>query len=323
MPRLSRVWRTTAGAAGSTGARRRSAAPEHQPAPELLEAHHPPASFARDPRQAIVGIDHHRVADSQQHRKIGDRVGVGERDVEVDVVLGSEAAHRLNLALAVHEPTAELAREPTIVPHLVGGADPTVHVEDAGEQLDELVSGGADDERRAAGILVRVDLLEHLWIDPGQQADEHLGRQARKLAGRGALEDELDLAEQLLGRLVARSPEAEPQRIEPPAQHLAAPDQPRLGRRPRPRQPRAARDQRSVEVEEGRGAAPVGPSVYRERARSHSPRGRSHRPGRPRCRSPRSLAPRRGGAARVRARPRSARRRRRSDVRARSRRRSR
>ena len=50
---------------------------EREPAPEALEAHHPPALLHRDPGQLLVGVDDDRVGHGAQHRQVGDRVRVG------------------------------------------------------------------------------------------------------------------------------------------------------------------------------------------------------------------------------------------------------
>ena len=257
----------------SAAPRERDAEPgERQPAAEALEPHHPPALGVGDPGQLVVGVDDHRDPDRAEHGQVGDRVGVRVGDPEVDVVLVGELAHRLDLALAVHEGAAELAGEQAVLADLVAGPDAAVHVENPSEQLDELVARRRDDEGRAPGVLVGVDLLEHLRVDPRQHADQHLGCHSRDLARRDAVEDLLDLAEQLLGRLVGRAAHPKAHRIDPPTRHLAPADQPGLGRRPRPRQAGGPGDQGPVQIEERRCAASFSNVLPRARLRVH--RGR-------------------------------------------------
>ena len=97
------------------------------------------------------GLTDDRVADRAQHRQVGGRVRVGAgRRRGRSRARSAKLAHRLDLALAVHERPVELAGEQPVVVDLVAGADAAVHAEHAREQLDQLVAGGADDEGRRA-----------------------------------------------------------------------------------------------------------------------------------------------------------------------------
>src|SRR5689334_7960527 len=70
-------------------------------AAELLEPHHPPALVASEPGELGVRVDDDRVADRAQHRQVRNRVRVGPRLAEIEVVILREPAHALELALAV------------------------------------------------------------------------------------------------------------------------------------------------------------------------------------------------------------------------------
>ncbi len=141
---------------------------------EPLEAHRLPSLLLGDLRQGRVGVDDDRVADRAQHRQVGERVRVGVGGGEVDVVLGGEGLHRLDLARAVDEGTVEAAGEVAVGVDLVAGADPALHAEHLGQRLDHAVAGGADDEGGAPGVLVAVDLVEHLRVDARQDRRHHL-----------------------------------------------------------------------------------------------------------------------------------------------------
>ena len=67
---------------------------------------------------------------------------------------------------------------------LVAGADAAVHPEHVRQRLDDAVAGGADDEGRPAGVLVGVDLLQHLRVDARQDRRHHLRGPSARLAGR-------------------------------------------------------------------------------------------------------------------------------------------
>jgi hypothetical protein len=57
---------------------------------------------------------------------------------------------------------------------LVAGPDPPVHAEHPRQRFDHAVAGGADDEGRATGVLMGVDLVEHLRVDPRQDRRQDL-----------------------------------------------------------------------------------------------------------------------------------------------------
>ena len=88
-----------------------------------------------------------------------------------------EALHRLDLAGAVDEGALE-AGQVAVGVDLVAGADPAVDVED-GRASRRFVAGGADDERLSAGILMGADLVDHLRVDPRQDAGHQIGAAGR------------------------------------------------------------------------------------------------------------------------------------------------
>ena len=133
-------------------------------------------------------------------------------------MVGGEAAHRLDLELAVVEPADQPARVAAVGVDLVAGPDPALHVEDAGEQLDDAVARGADDERRPAGVLVGADLGDHLRVDPRQDRLEQVGEHPLQRPLRHAAEQSVDLLDERVGVLIGRAAEPEPQVVEPPPQ---------------------------------------------------------------------------------------------------------
>jgi hypothetical protein len=142
-------------------------------------------------------------------------------------VLSGEAAHRLDLALAVDERSLDVAGQGAVGGDLVARADTPLEPEHVRQQLDERVRGGADDERRAARVLVRVDLVHHLRVDPRQDPGEQVGSHARDVLLGDPPEQVLDEREHGLRALVGRTVEAEAHVVEPPGDQLAAAHHPR------------------------------------------------------------------------------------------------
>ena len=155
------------------GDRRDRAAATAEPAAELLEAHHLPALGAGDLGRAWSGLT--RPGCRPRAASAGRRPSRSRRRTR----RGRCRAPRRSAASPRPCPRrrrrGRRARRCSAVgADLVAGADAAVHPEHLGQLLDQLVAGGADDEGRAALVLVAVDLVEHLRVDPRQDPGQHL-----------------------------------------------------------------------------------------------------------------------------------------------------
>ncbi|HET7053933.1 MAG TPA: hypothetical protein VFI09_08475 [Solirubrobacterales bacterium] len=131
---------------------------------------------------------------------------------------------------------------------------PAVHAEHGGEQLDHAVAGGADDEGGAAGVLVGVDLVEHLRVDARQDRRHHLRVHPFDRA-RGDAGDQVPRHAQHIARaLVGRAAQAVAQVLHRPARQLTAADDPVPRRDAGELHPTRPRHQGLVQIEEGSSA---------------------------------------------------------------------
>jgi hypothetical protein len=136
----------------------------------------------------------------------------------------------------------------------VAGADAAVHAEYPGKQPDQLIAGGADDERGPAFVLVGVDLVEHLGVDAGQDPGEQVGNHARDLALGDTAQQLGHLGQQGLGLLVRVTAKPVSQVLACPAHdRRPADDSGPVGRAPE-MHARRPRHQGLVEIEESGGA---------------------------------------------------------------------
>ena len=139
-------------------------------------------------------------------------------------MLGGERLHRLDLAPPVDERAVEAPGEGAVAVDAVAGPDPAVHPQHLGQRLDDAVAGGADDEGRAAGVLVPVDLLQHLRVDARQDRRQDLRVHPFDGPHRDAGDQFAGDPQDLGGALVGRPPQAVPQVLDRPAEELPAAD---------------------------------------------------------------------------------------------------
>ena len=123
--------------------------------------------------------------------------------------------HRLDLALAVDEGAIEATGEVALCVDLVGGADPAVHAQHPCQRLDHAVASCADDEGCATGVLVGVDLVEHLREDPRQDLRHHLRPHAVDRLCRHAGDQLAGNAQYLGGALIGGAAQAVAQVLHP------------------------------------------------------------------------------------------------------------
>ena len=259
--RLSPPSAVTAPTAASTFRRR--------PSRSRRRTSQPSAAAIR--RRSCVGVDDHRVAHGAQHRQVGLGVRVGVGGAQVDPLALGQLAHREHLALAVVERARRAARVAAF-DDLRARAEAAVEGEHVRQQVGHLLRGGGHDVHRPARVLVRVGALEHLRIQPRQHPGEHARGQALQVA-HGHVGDHLPHAlAHLIGAIVGRAAQAEAQVLIRVAREPPARDHARLVSGAREEDPRGARHQRAVEVEERRLA--VG-AIRESRRRAFSPAGRS------------------------------------------------
>ena len=117
------------------------------------------------------------------------------------------------------------------------GAERAVEAQHVGQHVGHLLRGGGADVDGAARVLVGVGHVEHLGIQPGEHAGQHLGRQALQVDHALARDHLADLAAHAVGRLVGRAAQAELHVLpavarDPPAGEQAAPRAARAQYRP-------------------------------------------------------------------------------------------
>ena len=179
-----------------------------------------------------------------------------------------ELPDRLRLALAVGERAAGAAGVDA-VDDLRARADAAVEAEDVGEQLGHLLRRRGDDVDAAAGVLVVVGDGEHLRIQARQDAARGRAgaRRCRSRTRRPAII--APTRSRTLSVAASVEPREAEAQVHPRVAREPAPaDQPDAPRRAGPVEPRRARHERAVEVEEGRprrGGLPAPASFTSER----------------------------------------------------------
>src|ERR671915_1548770 len=221
---------------------------------EAIEAHDPPTFGARHLLERGVRVHGHRVADRPHHRQVGLRIRVRERLGQVDPLAGRDLADRLRLALAVCERAGGTAGVHAVA-HLRAHPDPAVEHQHVGEHLGELLRGRGDDIGRAARVLVRVGLAQHVLVEQRQDPGEHVRSEPLEVDHALPRERVEDALAELVRALVGRAPDPELQVCPDIAHQLAPRQHPVLvGRAPEVERARSF-DERPVQVEEG-GPAP-------------------------------------------------------------------
>ena len=120
----------------------------------------------------------------------------------------------------------EAPGEGTVLIDPVLGPDASVHPQHFGQRFDHAVAGGADDEGRAPGVLVAVDLLQHLGVDARQDRRQDLRVHPFDGPHRDARDQLAGDPQDLTGALVGRPPQPISQVLDGPAEELPAPDDP-------------------------------------------------------------------------------------------------
>src|SRR5436190_6925946 len=189
------------------------------------------------------------MADGAQHRQVARAVRVGPRLGEVDAALRSQLAHPHRLALAVAERPVE-APGVEAVALLELRARRAVEEQDVGEHLGGPLRRRRDDEHRAPGVLMLVGGLEHLRVQPRQDARQHHRAQPLDVRDAPILEERADAVAHDDGPLVGRASQPELDVLHGVTGELPARRQTRAARRTGPVEAGRAGHERSVEVEE-------------------------------------------------------------------------
>ena len=218
---------------------RRHVEVQRRPPPGGGDEHHPG-----------VGIDHDRMADGGQHRRVVGTVGVGVARGEIDIVLVGPRGDRRQLPGRPHERPGQRAVVEPVRVHRVPGGHDVVEPEAVGERLDEVVGRGGGEHDRPSGGAMRGERRLGERLD---HADEPVGNGGGRLLD-GSLGTALGERHRLAGERHRRQRLAD--RVEHAEQDSLPGDRPRgqpgESHRLGEHLPRRAAQQRAIEIEERR-----------------------------------------------------------------------